>query len=92
MSDCNSGPLASKPYDLEQRLLEYEHDLIKQALAQSEGKVSHAAKLVGKSYQGLSHMIEHKHPDLLKKRTPVRRRQGKVDRRKSSRNQSKQRE
>ena len=66
--------LLTKPYDIEQKLLEYEHDLIKQALRQSDGKVTHAAKLVGKSYQGLSHMIEHKHPDLLKKRTPVRRR------------------
>jgi hypothetical protein len=49
--------LLTKPYDLDQRLLEYEHDLIKQALAESDGKVSHAAKLVGKSYQGLAKMI-----------------------------------
>ena len=66
--------LLAKPYDLEQKLSEYEHDLIKQALIQADGKVTHAAKLVGKTYQGLSHMIEHKHPDLLKKRTPIRRR------------------
>ena len=66
--------LLAKPYDIEQKLSEYEHDLIKQALIQADGKVTHAAKLVGKTYQGLSHMIEHKHPDLLKKRTPIRRR------------------
>lgn len=66
--------LLTKPYDIDQKLLEYEHDLIKQALAQSDGKVSHAARLVGKSYQGLAKMIETKHPDLIKKRTPVRRR------------------
>jgi len=66
--------LLSKPYDIDQKLLEYEHDLIKQALIQSDGKVSHAAKLVGKSYQGLAKMIETKHPDLVPARTPVRRR------------------
>jgi tetratricopeptide (TPR) repeat protein len=66
--------LLTKPYDIDQKLLAYEHDLIKQALAQSEGKVSHAAKLVGKSYQGLAHMIETKHPDLIPVRTPVKRR------------------
>jgi tetratricopeptide (TPR) repeat protein len=66
--------LLTKPYHIDQKLLEYEHDLIKQALIQSDGKVSHAAKLVGKSYQGLAKMIETKHPDLVIARTPVRRR------------------
>ena len=66
--------LLTKPYDLDQKLLEYEHDLIKQALKQSDGKVSHAAKLIGRSYQGLAKMIESKHPDLVPARTPVRRR------------------
>jgi tetratricopeptide (TPR) repeat protein len=66
--------LLTKPHDLDQKLLEYEHDLIKQALIQSDGKITHAAKLLGRTYQGLAHMIETKHPDLLEKRTPVRRR------------------
>jgi tetratricopeptide (TPR) repeat protein len=66
--------LLTKPFDLDQQLLEYEHDLIKQALAQSDGKITHAAKLLGRTYQGLAHMIEAKHPDLLPKRSPVRRR------------------
>ena len=66
--------LLTKPYDIDQKLLEYEHDLIKQALIQSDGKVSNAAKLVGKSYQGLAKMIATKHPDLIPLRTPVRRR------------------
>jgi hypothetical protein len=30
--------LLTKPFDIDQRLLEYEHDLIKQALIQSDGK------------------------------------------------------
>jgi tetratricopeptide (TPR) repeat protein len=66
--------LLTKPYDIDQRLKEYEHDLIKQALIQSDGKISHAAKLLGRTYQGLGHMIETKHPDLIPLRTPVRRR------------------
>jgi len=66
--------LLAKPHDLDQKLLEYEHDLIKQALIQSDGKVTHAAKLLGRTYQGLGHMIETKHPDLIPLRTPVRRR------------------
>ena len=66
--------LLTKPFDIDQKLLEYEHELIRQALIQSDGKVSHAAKLVGKSYQGLAKMIETKHPDLVRARTPVRRR------------------
>ena len=74
--------LLTKPYDLDQKLLEYEHDLIKQALIQSDGKVTHAAKLVGKTYQGLAHMIETKHPDLIPIRTPVRRRSRKTGKRK----------
>lgn len=66
--------LLSKPCDLDQKLLEYEHDLIKQALKQSNGSVTHAAILLGKSYQGLAYMIETKHQDLMTARTPVRRR------------------
>jgi tetratricopeptide (TPR) repeat protein len=73
--------LLTKPYDIDQKLLEYEHDLIKQALIQSDGKVSHASKLVGKSYQGLAKMIETKHPDLVPVRTPVRRRSPRKNRR-----------
>ena len=70
--------LLTKPCDLDQKLLEYEHELIKQALAQADGSVTHAAPLLGRTYQGLAHMIANKHPDLLKKRTPVRRRPRKV--------------
>jgi tetratricopeptide (TPR) repeat protein len=66
--------LLPKPLDLDQRLLECEHETIKQALAQTDGSVVHAAPLIGRTYQGLSHMIETKHPDLLTKRTPIRRR------------------
>jgi tetratricopeptide (TPR) repeat protein len=66
--------LLTKPLDLDQRLLECEHETIKQALVQTDGSVAQAAPLIGRSYQGLAHMIENKHPDLIPVRTPVKRR------------------
>ena len=75
--------LLRKPCDLDQKLLEYEHALIKQALKQANGSVTHAATLLGKTYQGLAYMIETKHKDLMKARTPVRRRPRKTVRRRT---------
>jgi tetratricopeptide (TPR) repeat protein len=66
--------LFNKRYDLRDEVLKFEHDLISQTLACVNGKITHAAKLLGLGYQTLAHMIERKHPDLLKKRTPIRRR------------------
>ena len=66
--------LLTKPLDLDQRLLKCEHDTIRKALAQTNGSVVHAAPLIGRTYQGLAHMIDTRHPDLLNKRTPIRRR------------------
>jgi tetratricopeptide (TPR) repeat protein len=66
--------LFTKPCDLQDRMLKYENTLIKQALAQANGSVTHAAHLLGTSYQALCYMIENRHPDLLKERTPIRRR------------------
>ena len=74
--------LLPKPLDLDQRLLKCEHETIKEALAQTDGSVVHAAPLIGRTYQGLSHMIATKHPDLLTKRTPIRRRSRKTGKRK----------
>jgi len=69
--------LLTKPLDLDQKLLKCEHETIKQALAQTDGSVAQAAPLIGRSYQGLAHMIEKRHPDLLDDRTPIRRRRRK---------------
>lgn len=66
--------LLTKPGDLQKKLLDYEHQLIKQALSQSNGAVTHAADLLGMTYQGLAYIIETRHRDLLKARTPIRRR------------------
>ena len=69
--------LLPKPLNLDQRLMECEHETIKQALAQTDGSVAQAAPLIGRSYQGLAHMIEKRHPDLLDERTPIHRRRRK---------------
>lgn len=66
--------LLTKPCDLQERMLKYEAALIKQALAQAHGRVTPAASLLGMSYQGLAYVIESRHKDLLKERSPVRRR------------------
>lgn len=66
--------LLTKPTALEDRMLKYEKIQIKQALAQANGSVTHAARLLGTSYQALGYMIQFRHKDLLKVRTPIRRR------------------
>jgi tetratricopeptide (TPR) repeat protein len=69
--------LLSKPSDLQQVRLDTEREMIKQALAQANGSVTHAARLLRLSYQGLAYIIESRHRDLLKDRTPIRHRQRK---------------
>lgn len=51
-----------------------ERDVIKRALENAEGSVTHAARSLGISFQALTYMLETRHKDLLKYRTPVRRR------------------
>jgi hypothetical protein len=51
-----------------------EHDLIKLALQQAEGSVTHAARNLGISYPSLNYMLRTRYKDLLKERTPIRRR------------------
>jgi tetratricopeptide (TPR) repeat protein len=60
--------------DLPQAILRYEETLIRQALAKANGSVTRAAALLGISYQGLAYTIEARHKDLLRERTPIRRR------------------
>jgi tetratricopeptide (TPR) repeat protein len=73
-ADKASEILFAKPFDLQSTMLRYEGALIKQALLQANGSVTHAASLLGASYQSLSYTIESRHPELLKERTPIRRR------------------
>jgi DNA-binding NtrC family response regulator len=66
--------LTNKSLDFDQELLKYENDLIKRALAQVNGSLTRAAALLGMSYQKLGYILETRHKDLLKARTPIRRR------------------
>ncbi|HEU4932805.1 MAG TPA: tetratricopeptide repeat protein [Pyrinomonadaceae bacterium] len=69
--------LLTGPGGLQAQLDKYEGVIIKRALAQVGGKVTHAASLLELRYQSLAYKIEHQHPELLNYRTPVRRRQRK---------------
>ena len=66
--------LFNKRYDLLDEVLKHERSLIGDTLAKVGGKVTHAAELLGVDYRYLAFTIETRHPDLLKKRTPIRRR------------------
>jgi tetratricopeptide (TPR) repeat protein len=66
--------LLSEAGGLREKLRRYEEVVIKRALAQVNGSVTHAASLLEMNYQSLAYIIERRHPHLLKDRTPVRRR------------------
>jgi transcriptional regulator with PAS, ATPase and Fis domain len=53
---------------------EFEERLVEQALEETAGSVTRAAKLLGIRYQSLSSIIAGRHKRLLKKRTPPERR------------------
>jgi tetratricopeptide (TPR) repeat protein len=55
-------------------VIKFEAGLIGQALAQANGSVTHAAQLLGMTYQGLAYVIGSRHQDLLKARSPIHRR------------------
>lgn len=67
--------LLTEPGGLRAQLEKHEGVVIKRALAEVNGRVTHAASLLEMRYQSLAYIIERRHPDLLKKRTPIRRRQ-----------------
>jgi tetratricopeptide (TPR) repeat protein len=64
---------AARLLDQKERLT-FEHDAIKDALQRSEGSVTYAARRLDISVQALTYMLNTRHKDLLKYRTPVRRR------------------
>ena len=55
-------------------VLKFERGLIKTALIEVNGSLTRAASLLGISYQRLARIIETRHPDLMKERSPVHRR------------------
>jgi tetratricopeptide (TPR) repeat protein len=69
-----SDALFIKRCHLGEEVLKFERGLIKEALAKVNGSVTQAAKLLGISYQRLGYVIESRHKDLLKERSPIRRR------------------
>jgi tetratricopeptide (TPR) repeat protein len=52
--------------------LSREREVIKNALEQAQGSVTHAARSLGTSWQGLAYALQTRHRDLLDNRTPVR--------------------
>jgi hypothetical protein len=64
----------STPCNFQEEVLKFEGTLIRRALAQANGSVTRAASLLSLSYQALAYIIGGRHKDLLKERSPVRRR------------------
>lgn len=63
---------------LTEEIQSYEGELIKRALENAQGSVTHAARNLGISYQALGYMLETRHKALMTERTPLRRRFRKV--------------
>jgi DNA-binding NtrC family response regulator len=59
---------------LHEEIFLLEHELIKHALENAQGRVTFAARTLGISYQRLTHKLRTKHQDLLKDRSPLRHR------------------
>ena len=59
-------------YSLEELVLHYEGNLIKQALETSGGSVTRAARLLGITHQGLAFILNGRQKSLLSVRTPVK--------------------
>lgn len=64
---------------LESQVRKYENVLVKEALRQAGGSVTHAASLLGISRQALCYMLQTRHKTLLKQRKPIIRRTKKSD-------------
>ena len=66
----NSAPIGGVVQDK----LAMEHEVIRLALEQANGRISQAARVAGMSWQGLSYALRTRHKDLLHMRKPVRHR------------------
>ena len=73
-TEVDSEALTIKPFNFFDEVHRLEENLIRNKLSEANGKITTAAKRMGMSYQGLAYIIQNRHPDLLKERTPVRRR------------------
>ncbi len=70
----SAKPETGQKTTLKETMLNYEREIIRQALRQSSGRVTEAARLLGTNYQALSGALKARHRDLLHERTPVKRR------------------
>lgn len=59
---------------LNEEVRRYEGSLIKMALDATQGHITHAARLLGTTHQGLAYILQGRHKDLLTSRKPVRKR------------------
>jgi tetratricopeptide (TPR) repeat protein len=66
--------ILNKPCDLQNEVLKFEGTVIQRALAKANGSLTRAAALLSMSYQALAYILESRQKDLLKERTPIRRR------------------
>ncbi|MGI8836698.1 MAG: helix-turn-helix domain-containing protein [Pyrinomonadaceae bacterium] len=73
-SETGAEVLYNKSCRLPDEVLKFERELIRNTLAKVNGSITHASKLLGVSYQRLGYVIESRHKELLKERTPVHRR------------------
>lgn len=64
--------LFNKTLCLPDERLKLEGEVISQALAKVNGQITKAAKLLGIRYQTLAFIIEARHPDLVKQRSPIK--------------------
>lgn len=70
----NPEPLPTTSTSLEEQVLHYEGNLIKQALETADGSVTRAARMLGVTHQGLAFILNGRHKSLLAARKPVKRR------------------
>lgn len=66
--------LLNKPCVLQTEVLKFEGRVIRQALSKANGSLTRAAAMLSMSYQALAYILESRQKDLLKERTPIRRR------------------
>ncbi|MBC8028632.1 MAG: tetratricopeptide repeat protein [Pyrinomonadaceae bacterium] len=71
--------IRNKTCHLQTEVLKFEEGLIRQALAQADGRLTRAASLLKMSYQALAYIIESRHTGLLDKRSPVHRRRARKE-------------
>jgi hypothetical protein len=66
--------LLNRPCVLQTEVLKFEGKVIQEALAKANGSLTRAAVMLSMSYQALGYILESRHQELLKERSPIRRR------------------